>query len=135
MTKQGLTIKVLDIDEGDDVIQYQIWLKNTDTSTSIKFYNYSDFFKNFANNLMSFPKGVNEEVLLEIDESSFFKIYCYQPTGHTAIHIKIDNNSNHPYTNKCEFFIKTIPASINILGETLKNWNPETQNEFIWITE
>lgn len=61
------------------------------------------------------------------------RVFCYETNGHTGIQIIIDNNQTEPYKNYSEFYILTDPASINKLGQLLKNWNPE--NEIKWIAE
>jgi hypothetical protein len=63
------------------------------------------------------------------------EVFCYKSDGHSAIHILIDDNGKRPYTNKSEFYITTVPASLNKLGHLLKDWNPMTEKEITWTAE
>ena len=138
---QNIRIKLLDLDK-DDISKFQITLSNSTTLTNFHFYEYTDGFKEFANELISFPKNINDLVIYEVGKNvkswayhMFLKIYCYSPNGYSAIHVKIDNHKELPYSNKVEFAIIAVPASINKLGNLLRDWNPEVQNELIWIAE
>jgi len=139
---QEIKISVLDIDEGDDTIQFQIELTNGISSVSLDFYGYADNFKEFATRLLSFPKSIKDNVkyeLGEIDERWAYyihlEVFCYENNGYSAIHVIVDNNRKRPFTNKSEFYIKTVPASLNKLGQLLYNWNPKIVKEILWIPE
>lgn len=119
MSTKKITITVLEIDRILGSINYQLSLSNSTTTTSVSFYHDSDFFKSHAQSLIDFPKTVHDSVIMEIGKDAkwhywiFLRFYCYDPAGRTAIEIKINNNEEAPQTNKCEFFINTVPASIN----------------------
>ena len=139
---QKIKILVLNIDEGDDTIQFQIDLTNGICSTSLDFYAYADEFKEFAAGLISFPKTINDTVIYELGEDvercayyMLFKVYCYEVNGYSAIQIKVNNHSTPPYSNKTEFYITTVPASLNKFGHSLNNWNPKNQKEIIWTAD
>jgi hypothetical protein len=139
MLKQQIKISTLVIDEGDDTIQFQIELTNGINSTSIDFYGYADEFQDFADGLCSFPKNIDAEVKYELGEQGqkwayyiLLRAFCFENNGHTAIQIKIDNNGIEPHKSNSEFYILTVPASINTLGQKLKNWNPKIDNEIEW---
>ncbi len=139
---QEIRISVLSIDEGDDTIQFQIEASNGISSTSQVFYGYTDNFKEFATGLLSFPKTITDNVKYELGESGerwayyiLLEAFCYESNGHSAIHIIIDNNGKRPYTNKSEFFITTVPASLNKFGQILNAWNPRTEKEITWTAE
>lgn len=140
--RQEIKISVLSIDEGDDMIQFQIECSNGICSTTLDFYGYVDNFIEFATGLISFPKTITDNVKYVLGESgerwAYFihlEAFCYENNGHSAIHIIVDNNEKQPYTNKCEFYIKTVPASLNKFGQLLKDWNPITEKEISWIAE
>lgn len=142
MLKQEIKISVLNIDEGDDTIQFQIEITNGISSASQDFYGYADIFTEFATGLNSFPKTINDKVKYEIGEIGerwayyiLLDVFCYENNGHSAIHVILDNNAIQPYTNKSEFYITTVPASLNKLGQLLKDWNPMTEKEIIWTAE
>lgn len=142
MPKQRIKISLLTFDEGDNTIQFQIELTNGVNSTSIDFYGYADEFLDFANELCSFPKSIDSEIKYELGEQGqkwayyiLLRVFCYEKNGYTAIQIKIDNNGIEPNKSYSEFYIKTVPASINILGHKLKNWNPKTEKVIEWTAE
>lgn len=140
MLKQKIKIKSLNTE--DDEISFHIDLTNGINSTCIDFYGYTDEFMNFAEGLCFFPKNIDSEIKYELGEQGgiwayyiLLRVFCYEPNGHCAIHIKVDNNKEEPYKTQCEFYILTLPASINKLGQKLKNWNPINENEFEWTAE
>ena len=142
MVTQEIKISVVSIDEGDDTIQFQIEATNGISSTSIDIYGYADNFKEFANGLLSFPKTINDKVKYELGEIGerwayyiLLDVFCYENNGHSAIHIIVDNNGKRPYTNKSEFYITTVPASLNKFGQLLHDWNPMTEKEINWTSE
>jgi hypothetical protein len=140
--KQEIKISTLAIDEGDDTIQFQIEVSNGIISTSQDFYGYADNFKEFATRLLSFPKTITDNVKYELGESGerwayyiLLDVFCHEKNGHSAIHVIVDNNRKRPYTNKSEFYITTVPASLNKLGQLLRDWNPTTEKEITWAAE
>lgn len=142
MTEQRIKISLLTIDEGDDTIQFQIELTNGVNSTSIDFYGYAEEFQDFANELCSFPKSIDTEIEYELGEQGqkwayyiLLRVFCYESNGQTAIQIKIDNNGIEPHKSYSEFYILTVPASINMLGQKLKKWNPKIDNVIEWTAE
>lgn len=140
MLKQEIKIRALNIE--DDEVHFQMNLTNGVNSTSIDFYGYKDEFVNFAEGLCSYPKNIESEVKYELGEQGdkwayyiLLRIFCYERNGHSAIHIKVHNNRKEPYKNESEFYILTVPASINKFGQTLKKWNPVDENELEWTAE
>ena len=139
---QEIKISVLTIDEGDDTIQFQIEASNGINSTTQDFYGYADNFKEFATGLLSFPRTLTDNVKYELGESGehwayhiLLDVFCHENNGHSAIHVIVDNNGKRPYANKSEFYITTVPASLNKLGQLLRDWNPITEKEIIWTAE
>lgn len=139
--KQGISIKVLNIDE-DDTVRYRLVLSNDITSTSIEFYDYEDCFQKFAGGLLEFPRSVDDVVEFQIGHThsqwAYFisiKVFCYERDGRSVLQVQLDNKMGIPEGNKCEFYIPVIPASLNNLGETLSKWNPRAQKEINWIAQ
>ena len=140
--KQEIKISTLAIDEGDDTIHYQLEVPNGINSTTQDFYGYADNFNEFANGLLSFPKTITDKVKYELGERGerwayyiLLDVFCYENNGHSAIHVVIDNNGKRPNTNKSEFYITTVPASLNKLGQILLDWNPTKEKEITWTAE
>ena len=138
-----LKIKVLYIDDGDSLFQYQICLSNGQTTSSLDFWGYENEFKAFSAKLIDFPKDIKEKVRYELGKDNddhlayylFLEVFCYELSGHSTLKIIIDNRLNEPDYNRCEFFIKSIPASINEFGKALYNWNPAMNIKFEWEFE
>lgn len=142
MLKQEIKISVLSFDEGDDTIQFQIEVTNGIISVSQDFYGYADNFKEFSTGLLSFPKTITDKVKYELGEIGerwayyiLLNVFCYENNGYSAIQVMLTNNGIRPYTNKSEFYIKTVPASLNKFGQLLKDWNPMTEKEITWTAE
>lgn len=121
----------------DDEVKFRISISNIITVSSIDIYGYLDQFKSFGEQLKEFPKTIDDTVVYELGDSEgewayhlLFKVFCYNASGHTAILIKIDNKMETPDTNKVEFFIKTLPSSINRFGINLMSWDPRKNNTF-----
>ena len=140
MLKQEIRIEILDID--NEETQFQITVTNGINSTIIDFYGYLNEFENLANGLLTFPGNINDTVKYELGEIGdkwayyiLLRVFCYETNGYSAIHIKVDNNKKEPNTNKSEFYITTYPASLNKFGQLLKDWNPRTEKEIIWLAE
>lgn len=140
MLQQEIRLTVLNT--GNELVHFQIELTNGITSVLIDFYGYSNEFKNFANGLISFPKTIDDTVKYELGNVGerwayyiLLNVYCYDNNGHSAIHVIVDNNRKQPYTNKGEFYITTLPASLNKLGQLLIDWNPKTTKEVKWMAE
>ena len=142
MLKQEIKISVLSFDEGDDTIQFQIEVTNGIISASQDFYGYADNFKEFSTGLLSFPKSITDKVKYELGEIGerwayyiLLNVFCYESNGYSAINVILTNNGIPPNTNKSEFYIKTVPASLNKFGQLLKGWNPMTEKEITWTAE
>lgn len=142
LPRSEINISVLDIDDGDSSVQFLIEVSNGAFSASQDFYGYPNIFKDFAAGLLSFPKTIDDKVKFEIGESGekwayhiLLDVFCHNGNGHSAIHIVLDNNRECPYTNKSEFYITTVPASLNNLGELLYDWDPIVNKLLRWIAE
>ena len=142
MLNQEIKISVLDIDDEDDTIQFLIEASTGTSSITQDFYGYSDNFKEFGTQLLSFPKTITENVRYEIGEIGerwayylLLEVFCCENNGNSIIHIIVHNNAKQPYTNKSEFYITTVPASLNKFGQLLKTWNPISEKEINWEAE
>lgn len=134
-----IKIKVLDIDDGDDLIHYNIYMDNGICSTGLEFYGYDDLFKDFAEKLTEFPKKINDKVKFEVGKkgenySSYLmlQVYCYKNNGQSSLKIDVWNNGDGPTKYESKFEMASEPASINRLGIELKNWNPIKKGCFEW---
>ena len=141
MSKQEIKITILRKDDGDDLYFFLIQLTNGLNSNSFEFWGYDDCFKKFATELISFPQTIESVVKYENgepdNERDYFlmEVSCYEKNGHSSIYINVYNNGPKPYTNRSEFYIRTVPASLNKLGQLLNSWDFNIQKEMLWIAE
>lgn len=141
MQKQYLKFSVLLIDY--ELLELKIEAGNGINSTSIDFYTEEKELKAFATKLTTFPKTIDDKIKYEVGEIKagsgwyylLLEVFCFERNGHSAIRVIVDNNEDIPYTNKTEFYITTVPASINHLGSMLNGWAPTFDDPFIWIPE
>ena len=122
--------------DDEHMVEYQVEARNEINSTTIKFYGNDDEFKSFGADLKAFPQSIDAEV--NFGSSGDFlelRVFCYERTGHTAIHIKTDNLVSAPYNSKAEFCLLTYPASVNNLGVLLRHWDPRKVKEIVWAAE
>jgi hypothetical protein len=141
----GIKVKVLTEPDDDGLFQFEIGLSNGQSSTSLAFWGYGDNFKEFGERLIEFPQGIHDKVIYELGGEKgsgerkwayylSLSAFCFEPTGKSAIKVIVDNHSNAPDYQRCEFYIKSEPASLNKLGQGLSNWNPVNVKEFEWIS-
>lgn len=137
--KSEIKITVVDIDQGDDTIHYQGFFSNELCSTTLEFYSHSDEFQDFASNLTEFPKTAKDKVAYELGEKGdkwayylLVEAYCIEPNGHSALKIEVIRNGTGPVYHESKFEIESEPASLNRLGNRLKNWNPLEEKVFEW---
>jgi hypothetical protein len=128
--------------EDVDLVEYRVNAVCGDTSASVEFYASHDALKPFADELKAFPQSLEHEIKYEEGELSpksrsyfLMRFFCYQPNGHSAIHFKMSNNAATPYHFTSEFYILTVPASINKLGIALSSWQPEVGDKLEWLAE
>lgn len=143
----GSIIKIKVIREPDDggLFQLEINLSNGHSSTSLAFWGYGDTFKEFGDRLTHFPKEIKDTVSYELgdDKASgqmkwayylLLHVFCFEASGQSAIRVVVDNQADGPEYERCEFYIKSEPESLNRLGLELKNWDPDSKKELEWIS-
>lgn len=135
----GINLKVINLDDGDGFIHFEISISNGQTKTDLQYYNYDDAFKMFGEKLSAFPTKITDKIDFQIGEENrkwayylFLEVYCYEPNGQSAIKVIVDNHDSEPYYERSEFSIRTFPASLNKLGQGLKTWDPNLEPEFVW---
>jgi hypothetical protein len=139
--RAGLKITMIeaDLDRADEVSEFILEASSEACSASQQFYLKRHGFKNFAKELTSFPTNIKSRIKLEWGGTGkpwatylLFDVFCYDPTGKSAIKVLMETHFIEPYYNKSEFFITCYPASLNLLGEALYNWDPLQETIFEW---
>lgn len=137
-----IRIQILNIDEFDnDFTKFRIHFANNITSVSFEFYNYLDCFESFSERLQVFPVNAKDKLIFQLGENSekwayfmYLEVSC-EPNGNSVIHVKLDNHEQNFDLIRTEFYLKTLPSSLNKLGKILSSWKPKEQKEIIWISE
>jgi hypothetical protein len=132
-------IKVLDLGDDDGLLYYQIYLSDGWQSTTLEFYSYDDAFTEFGGELIDFPKSIESRLAFQVGEDDskwayylLLEVYCNQPNGASLISVKVKNFGEPPSYHSCEFYISSIPAALNRLGQGLKGWKPRETKEYNW---
>jgi hypothetical protein len=137
----GIKITMIgaDLDRVDEVSEFILQASNSSCSASQQFYLQRDGFKDFGKELKGFPANIESCIKLEwggLDSPwanyLLLDIFCYEPTGKSAIKVRMETHFVEPHYDKSEFFIICYPAALNILGERLFNWNPLEESTFEW---
>jgi hypothetical protein len=137
----GLKISMIeaDLDRADEFSEFILEASNGSCSASQQFYLKRDGFKNFARELKTFPTNIKSRIRLEWGGTEkpwanylLFDVFCYDPTGKSAIKVLMETHFIEPYYNKSEFFITCYPASLNLLGDALCIWDPLKASIFEW---
>jgi hypothetical protein len=141
MPNQEIKISVLSKDDGDGFVFIRMQLTNGISSNAFEFWGYKDEFKKFGAELASFPQTIDSVLRYEKGEPGngrdyfLMEVSCYEKNGHSAMYIVVHNNGPKPYTNRSEFYIRTVPASLNKLGHILNSWDLNSQEEIHWVAE
>jgi hypothetical protein len=137
----GIKITMIDadLDRIDKVSEFILQVSNGSCSASQQFYLQRDGFKDFGEKLKDFPASSESRIKLEwggLDRPwanyLLLDVFCYDPTGKSAIKVRMETHFVEPHYDKSEFFIISYPAALNILGERLSNWDPLDESTFEW---
>ena len=142
--RAGVKINMIwaDLDGADDFSEFILQASNGSCTGSQQFYLQRDGFKDFARELKDFPASIESRIKLECGGQDrswatylLLEVFCYEPTGKSAIKVLMETHFEEPHYNKSEFFIICYPAALNILGEKLSIWNPWEEPKFEWQAE
>ena len=141
--ESGISIKVIRGPDEDQLFIYQIILSNGSASASLDFWGNSNSFKDFAKELIDFPKTNQDTVTYQLGNDSsdeqpnsayylLLKAFCIDAAGHTAIKVVVDNYQEGSDYQRSQFYIKSEPNSLNQLGKKLEAWDPTNVKELSW---
>lgn len=143
MENSGAGIKItmisVDLDRIDGFSEFRLEAANGFCSAAQQFYAQRDGFRNFASELKGFPADIKSRIKIEFGGPEkpwaaylLLEVFCYEPTGKSAIKVRMETYFIEPHYDKSEFFIICYPAALNILGEQLSNWSPLDESTFEW---
>ncbi len=140
MIKQSIEIEAIYVD--DEEVKFRVSANSKSASSSIEIFGYIDTFMEFGSQLSKFPSSSKDEVKYELGHEVenwayylLLRVFCYKPTGATAIEVRMNNKKEVPELVKSTFYLLSIPASINRLGQSLENWNFEKNPVFKWESQ
>ena len=142
--KAGLKISVIDANEGseDGFLEVTLTASNGSCANSQWCFVKRDALKDFSIQLKDFPSNIKSRIKLETGGPEkpwatylMFEVFCYEPTGKSAIKVIMETHFIEPHYDRSEFFIIGYPASLNRLGETLYAWNPLEGSVFKWLVD
>ncbi|HJR09599.1 MAG TPA: hypothetical protein VJ842_20225 [Pyrinomonadaceae bacterium] len=92
--------------------------------------------------LQSFPKNIDHEVDFEngAPEGKYYcyillRAFVYDGVGHSALEVKISNQSLPPYGALAHFYVSCETAMLNRLGKSLELWARSKETEFVFSTD
>jgi hypothetical protein len=62
------------------------------------------------------------------------KAFVYDGVGHSALEVKISNQSSSPYRALAHFYLLSEAATLNRLGKSLELWARSKEKEFLFST-
>jgi hypothetical protein len=122
----------------DGDVRFDVTISKGKIETHSHFYADVDTWKQFGEQLTTFPKNVADKEVFDASyngpyrDSLLLEAYCYNTQGHTAVRVSADNNEPPPNRCQLDFSIPAEAASINRLGQLLLNWQVENDSEIIW---
>jgi len=125
-------------------LQLFLEASNGRQSASLEIYLNADSLSEIANALMAFPRHASDAYLFEVgsereeDRWAYylrFRAFLTDALGHSALLFRFNNNRELPYREVAEFCIETDPASINRLGELLKEFSKLQHKTLYWSPE
>lgn len=137
--KTGIWLEDLGYDE-EDVLHLHLTASNDECAVSQEFYAYVQNVHDFATQLLQFPKTVTDEVTFQIGKDEP-KHHCYvlitayvcDPVGHSALEVHVSQSGNREVQKHSEFSIRSDPAQLSTLGQTLLEWLKSRHTTYEWI--
>ncbi len=137
-----MTMIDAELDRVDGFSVFELEASNGLCTAAQRFYAQRDAFVNFGNQLMSFPQDIKSRIKIEFGGPEkpwstylLLDVFCYEPTGKSAIKVRMETHFIEPHYDRSEFFIICYPAALNMLGQRLSNWNPLDESTFEWSAE
>ncbi|MDT5123931.1 MAG: hypothetical protein QOC96_3413 [Acidobacteriota bacterium] len=105
-------------------------------------YIEDDEWIEFGAALKAFPESLEHEVIFEngAPEGKYYcyillRAFVYNGVGHSALELKISNNSKPPHSAAAHFYIPCEAAMLNRLGDALVAWARSKEYEFVFSTD
>ena len=129
-------------DDDYGYVSFDVIASRDELRVHVHFCEDIELFEHFGEKLMAFPQSPDDVVELEIGRirSGFqgyllLRAYCYTPNCHAALKVVVHNNADEPQAQRVEFSIPAEVASLNKLGNLLKNWQPSVKPVIDWQSQ
>lgn len=135
-----LRLRKLDVDEYD-APHVEVTISGDGFAARLDSYIEDDEWVEFSTELQSFPRSLEHEVRFEhgAPEGEYYcyillRAFVYDGVGHSALEVKVSNNSTPPHSATAHFYIPCEAAALNRLGESLEAWARSKEYEFVFLT-
>lgn len=136
-----MEIRIRKLDEDDDAPHVELFISGGGFAARQDSYVGDEEWLEFGAALQSFPKSVEHEVAFE-NGAPGGEFYChillrafvYDGVGHSALEIRVSNQSRPPYGASAHFYAPCEAATLNRLGRSLELWARSKETEFVFST-
>ena len=116
-------------------------VSNGDHATTFEVYLNADVLVHFADALEVFPRHATDVFLFELgserpeDRWAYyfrFRAFTTDGLGHSAVHLRFNNNRDLPERTIAEFCIPAEPSQLNRLGRLFRNFATLQHRRLEW---
>ena len=136
-----LRIRKLSEDEYD-VPHVELFISGDDFAARQDTYVNDEEWLEFGLALQSFPGSLEHEVSFEngAPEGKYYcyillRAFVYDGVGHSALEVKISNQSPPPYGALAHFYVLCEVATLNRLGKSVELWARSKEIELEFSTD
>ena len=137
-----MQIRIRKLDEDEyDAPHVELFISGEGFAARQDSYIDDEEWLEFGAALQSFPKNLEHEAAFEngAPEGKYYcyirlRAFVYDGVGHSALEVKISNQSSPPYRASCHFYVTCEAATLNRLGKSLELWARSKETEFVFST-
>lgn len=138
-----MQLRIRKLDEDEYVAPHvELFIAGADFSACLDSYVDDEEWLKFGLALQSFPGSIEHEVTFE-NGAPEGKYHCYillrafhfDGVGHSALEVKLSNQSPPPYGAIAHFYVSCEAATLNRLGKSLELWARSKEMEFVFSSD
>jgi hypothetical protein len=138
-----MQIRIRKLSEDDyDVPHVELSISGDGFAARQDSYVENEEWLEFGAALQSFPKNIEHEVAFESGAPGgeyycyiLLRAFVYDGVGHSALEVKISNQSQPPYGASAHFYVSCEAATLNRLGKSLELWARSKETRFVFSTD
>ena len=138
-----MQIRIRKLDEADyDTPHVELFISSGGFAAHQDSYIDDQEWLEFGVALQSFPKNMEHEVAFEHGAPGgkyhcyiLLRAFVYDGVGHSAIEVKISQQSPPPYGTSAHFYVSCEAATLNRLGKSLELWTRSKETEFVFSAD